>query len=69
MARSFQITMKIKGCDIVFKEELGEGVIASQIVNYPDKGLDGLIMVNLLDIRDNMIDEIIDIQIKEMKGI
>jgi len=66
MSRQFKIEMKIKGCDIVFKEELGKGVIASQIAEYPDAGKDGLIMMNLLDIRNNMIDEIIDVQIKEI---
>lgn len=67
MARQFKVEMKIKGCDIVFKEELGEGVIASQIVEYPDAGKDGLIMINLLDVRSTMIDENIDVQIKELK--
>ena len=69
MVRSFQLIMKVKGCDMVFNEELGEGVIASQIVDYPDKGIEGLIFKNLLEIRENMIDEIIDVEIKELKNI
>jgi hypothetical protein len=60
--------MKVKGCNIVFNEELGEGVIASQIVDYPDKGIEGLIFKSLLEMRANMIDEIIDVEIKELKN-
>jgi hypothetical protein len=68
VARSFQLIMKVKGCNIVFNEELGEGVIASQIVDYPDKGIEGLIFKSLLEMRANMIDEIIDVEIKELKN-
>lgn len=61
----FLLRLKIKGCETVFKEELGPGVVAVQEVTFASN--DPLwVAAGLLVQEDLFIKEVIEVQIEEV---
>jgi hypothetical protein len=65
--RKFRIKIKLNKCDIVFKEELGAGCIASEDVEMPDGKPDGMLAMSLLSLGEELRDEVVEIEINEVK--
>lgn len=64
--RSFKIVIKIRGCDIIFKEDMGPGVIMTQIVDIPEGYSDYLIGMKLHEVGVEMMHESVDMKIEEV---
>lgn len=57
------LKVKIKNCDVVFKEELGPGVIAMQVVTFPDVDrASPMFLQSLLFYQDELVNEIIEVE-------
>lgn len=63
----FKIKIKLAGCPLIFKEELGVGCIASEDVEFPDGKSTVQIAAGLLDLGEELRDKYVEIEIKEEK--
>ena len=71
MKREFKLELKIKGCETIFHDLLGKGVIASKYVVFTPKNgktPDNTdLMISILDEEKDMIEECIEFIITEVK--
>ena len=67
--RDFTLKVKIKGCDQVFQEDLGPGIISLKTISISEKEIErrgkSMFAVYLLQEQDKMIEECIEVIIEE----
>jgi len=64
--RKFKIKIKLDGCPITFKKELGVGVIASEDIEIPDNVSDVMIAAGLLEHGEELRDKFVEIEMVEI---
>lgn len=60
-------SVKIKGCNIVFKEELGVGVISMVELEFPIDATDTEMAMALLDQKESLIEGAVEVEFTEEK--
>lgn len=72
MKKSFKMSVKIKGCDVVFDEKLGPGIIALNVVELkPKRGrtdrFDMDLAVALHDYKQKLLEEVVEVITEEIE--
>lgn len=68
--RKFRITLKVRNCDIVFKEGMEPGVLGfdEHVFNLRKKDFESPIFIKtLLDLRTKLLDNIVYTEVEEVK--
>ena len=70
MKKTFKVSIKIKKCDIEFKENMGKGIIGYTDITYDldEKEYEKpIFIVGLINEGEVLLKELIDIKIEEIK--